>query len=124
VTSRLLALAATLALLAGCSSGAKPSENRSGGEQTLVELRAVVVGVDQQRRLVTLESDDGGILVLPVAEEFPDFDRLRLGDPIIVSYTEAVSSEAKPADGGAASDSAITITAKITASIRRARPSR
>jgi hypothetical protein len=144
MTSRLLALAATLALLASCASGGKPSDKPSGGEQTLIELRAVVAGVDQQRRRVTLKSDDGGILVLPVAEEFSDFDKLRLGEAVIISYTEKISREVVPVDGGAAgasgressstpkpgespggaAESAIKITAKITASIRRAAPSR
>lgn len=122
MTSRLLALAATLALLASCASGGTPSDKPGGGEQTLIELRAVVAGVDQQRRHVTLKSDDGEILVLPVAEEFPDFDQLHLGDAVIICYTEKISREAIPVGGAA--ESAIKITYKITASIRRAAPSR
>jgi hypothetical protein len=119
-------------LLAGCASGGKPTDDKpSGREQRLIELRAVVTGVDQQRRLVALEGDDGGIVVLPVAEEFRDFDKLRLGDPIIVSYTEAIVWQVKPSDEGApgvsaretlsnpkpggAIERAITITARITA---------
>ena len=91
MTSHLLALAASLALLAGCASGGKPNDDKpSGREQRLIELRAVVTGVDQQRRFVALEGDDGAIAVLPVAEEFRDFDKLRLGDPVVVSYTEAI----------------------------------
>jgi len=144
MTSRLLALAATLALLAGCASGGKPGDKPSGAEQTLIELRAVVAGVDQQRRRVTLTSDDGEVLVLPVAEEFPDFDKLRPGDAVIVSYTERISREVVGVDGGAggangreslsaptpgespggAAGSVIKITASITASIRRAAASR
>jgi hypothetical protein len=101
-TSHLLALAASLALLAGCASGGKPIDDKpSGREQRLVELRALVTGVDQQRRLLSLESDDGGIAVLPVAEEFRDFDKLRVGDPVVVSYTEAIAWQVKPADKGA-----------------------
>jgi len=92
-------------------------------------VRAVVAGVDQQRRRVTLKSDDGAILVLPVAEEFPDFDTLRLGDAVIISYTEKISREVVPVDPAAAgasgrAESATKITVRITASIRRAAPTR
>ena len=61
----------------------------------------MVTGVDQQRRLVAPEGDDGGIVVLPVAEEFRDFDELRVGDPVVVSYTEAMAWQVKPSDKGA-----------------------
>ena len=76
MTARFIVLVASLALLAGCASGGKPADEKPGGrEQTLVEMRAVVVGVDQKHRLLALEGDDGGRMVLPVAEEFRDFER-------------------------------------------------
>lgn len=136
MTSHLIAVAASLALLAGCASGGKPADDRpSGREQRLVEQRALVTGVDQQRRLLALEGDDGGTAVLPVAEEFRDFDKLRVGDRVVVSFTEAIAWQVKPADKGApgvsaretlsnpkpgeapggAIERAITITATITA---------
>lgn len=136
MTSQLLALAAALALLAGCATGEKPADEKpSGREQTLVEMRAVVIGVDQKHRLLALEGDDGGRMVLPVAEEFRDFERARVGDQVVVSYTEAIAWQVKPSDTGApgvstretlsnprageapggAIERAITITATITA---------
>ena len=110
-------------------------EKPSGREQTLVEMRAVVIGVDQKRRLLALESDDGGRTVLPVAEEFRDFERARVGDQVVVSYTTAIAWQVKPAGEGApgmstretlsnprpgeapggAIERALTITATITA---------
>jgi len=131
-----MVLVASLAFLAGCASGAKPADEKpSGREQTLVEMRAVVVGVDQKHRLLALEGDDGGRTVLPVAEEFRDFERARVGDQVVVSYTEAIAWQVKPSDKGApgvstretlsnprageapggAIERAITITATITA---------
>jgi hypothetical protein len=136
MTSQLLALAAALALLAGCATGEKPADEKpSGREQTLVEMRAVVIGIDQKHRLLALEGDDGGRMVLPVAEEFRDFERARVGDQVVVSYTEAIAWQVKPSDTGApgvstretlsnprageapggAIERAITITATITA---------
>jgi hypothetical protein len=100
--NRLLVLAASLALLAGCTTMEKPADDKpSGREQRLVELRAVVIGVDQQHRLIALEGDDGGRAVLPVAEEFRDFERLRVGDQVVVSYTEAIAWQVKASDQGA-----------------------
>ncbi len=136
MTSNLLALAASLAMLAGCASGRMPTDDKpSGREQSLIELRAVVTGVNQQLRVVALEADDGRVAVLPVAEEFRDFDKLRVGDAVVVSYTEAIAWQVKPSNEGApgisaretlsnpkpgeapggAIERAITITATITA---------
>jgi len=132
----IIALAASLALLAGCASGGKPADEKpSGREQTLVEMRAVVIGVDQVNRLLALEAADGARLVLPVAEEFRDFDGARVGDRVVVSLTQAIAWQVKPSDKGApgvssretlsnprpgeapggAVERAITITATITA---------
>jgi hypothetical protein len=97
MTSHLLALAASLALLAGCTSGGKPDDR---------PRRAVVTGVDQERRLVTLKGDDGRIVVLPIGEESRDFDKLRVGDSVIVSYTEAIGWQVKPSDKGVPGTSA------------------
>ena len=97
MTSQLLALAAGLALLAGCATGEKPADEKpSGREQTLVEMRAVVTGVDQQRRLLVLEGADGGRAVLPVAEEFRDFEKLRVGDLVDITYSEALALAVRP----------------------------
>lgn len=136
MTARLTVLVASLALLAGCASGGKPADEKpSGREQTLVEMRAVVIGVDQKHRLLALEGADGGRMVLPVAEEFRDFQRARVGDHVVVSYTQAIAWQVKPADEGApgvsaretlsnprageapggAIERAITITTTITA---------
>jgi len=136
MTARFINLVASLALLASCASAGKPADEKPGGrEQALVEVQAVVIGVDQKHRLLALESDDGGRMVLPVAEEFRDFERARVGDQVVVSYTEAIAWQVKPADEGAPGvserktlsnprpgeapggtiESALTITATITA---------
>ena len=74
-------------------------------------------------------------MVLPVAEEFRDFERARVGDQVVVSYTKAIAWQVKPSDKGApgvsrretlsnpgpgeapggAIERALTITATITA---------
>ena len=132
----LTALLASLSILAGCATGGLPNEERpTGHEQTLTELRAVVTGVDQPHRLLALRTDDGSSVVIPVAEEFRDFPKLRVGDDVVISRTEAVAWRVRPAGEGAPGVSerktlsnprpgeapggsierAITITATITA---------
>lgn len=102
MTSRLLSLATTLALLGGCAtSGTSADDKPSGREQTLIETRAVVTAVDQEHRLLAIESDDGASAVLPVAEPFRDFDKLRVGGQVVVSYTRAIAWRVKAADQGA-----------------------
>ncbi len=99
--SNLLTLLASVVVLGGCATGAQPIDDKPNGrEQKVVEQRAVIVGVDQQRRLLALKSDNGGTAVLPVAEEFRDFEKLHVGHPVVVSYTEAVAWRVKPADQG------------------------
>ncbi len=97
------ALAITLALLAGCATTVEQvAERPSGREQTtLIERRAVVAALDQDRRLVALKSDDGTITVIPVAEEFRDFEKLHVGDVVMVSYSEAIAWQVKASDSGA-----------------------
>ena len=133
---RSIALAAALAFLSACASSGKPTDEKPGGrEQNLLETRALVVAVDQQRRLLVLETDEGARVTLPVAPEFRDFERARVGDRLVVSYTEAIAWQVKRADQGAPGVSAretlsnpkpgeapggtiehaITITATITA---------
>jgi hypothetical protein len=102
MTIRLLFLAASLAFVAACATAEKPADDKpSGREQRLVEVRALVIGVDQKHRLLALEADDGQRMVLPVAEEFRDFERARVGDRVVVSYTEAIAWQVKPSDKGA-----------------------
>jgi hypothetical protein len=102
MTIRVIVLAATLAFVSACATGGKPADDKpSGHEQTLIEMRAVVTAVDQQHRLLAIESDDGATAVLPVAEPFRDFDKLRVGDLVVVSYTRAIAWRVKAADQGA-----------------------
>jgi len=141
MTSPRIALAAIALFAAGCASlpepgAVSPAEGKPGGhEQSLIERQAVVTAVDQQRRVLALKDDDGTTAVLPIASEFRDFEKVRVGDPVVVSYTEAIAWQVKPADKaapgvsaretlsnpkpgdapGGAIERALTITATITA---------
>lgn len=101
-TTRTLAVVATLAFLAACAGLENPGgEQPSGHDRTLVEMRAMVIGVDQERRLLALEGDDGARMVLPVAEAFRHFEHARVGDQVVVSHTKAIAWQVRPSDNGA-----------------------
>ena len=93
-----LKIAAAVALTAfviACATTEKPS----GREQNVVELRAVITGVDLAQRQVALLTPEGSV-VLPVADEHYPLDHLRVGDKVLVSYTEAIAWQVKPSDKG------------------------
>ena len=106
--THLITLLAVLGFAAGCAAMAEPQGAKtadakpSGHEQNLVERRAVVTAVDQRQRLLAITGDDGDKAVLAIPGEFHDLDKLRVGDPVVVSYTEAIAWQVKPA-GKAAS---------------------
>lgn len=93
---KIAVIAACAALLAACASTEKPS----GRDLRVIERPAVVIGVDLSRRLIALQTEDGARAVLPVAEEFHELDDVRVGDRVVVSYTEAVAWQVKPSDKG------------------------
>lgn len=104
---RAIAAAAIIAALGGCATMKDADEKPSGRERmTLIEMRAVVVGVDHDRRLVGLKTSDGAATVIPVAQEFRDFEKLHAGDEVMVSYTEAIAWKVKPSGSGAPGASA------------------
>lgn len=140
MTLHRLIFAVAFGVLAGCTTMGDPalitsSEKPTGHEERRIEQLATVTGVDQQRRLLALKSDDGATAVLPIASEFRDFDKVRVGDVVVVSLTEAIAWEVKPATmaatgvsaresltnprsgqaPGGALEHAITVTATITA---------
>jgi Cu/Ag efflux protein CusF len=95
MTSRLAIAVFTLALLASCAT--KPS----GRIEDVQEARATVTAVDQQERLLTLQPESGDRIVLDVPEAVKNFGQIRVGDQVVISYTEAVAWQVKPASQGA-----------------------
>jgi Cu/Ag efflux protein CusF len=96
MTPRIFAVILTLAVLAGCAS--KPP---SGRMEDVQEARATITNIDQQRRMVTLQSEKGDQIVLDVPDTVRNFDQLRVGDQVAISYTEAIAWQVKPASQGA-----------------------
>jgi hypothetical protein len=94
---RVLSIVMTLALLAGCAATQKPS----GRMEDVVEARAMVTGIDLPQRLVALKDEKGQEIVVEVSEAVRNLDQVKVGDEVVVSYTEALAWQVKAAGEGA-----------------------
>jgi hypothetical protein len=88
-----------LALLGACATGeqSKPS----GRIEEVTEARAKVAAVDQAQRRLTIEEASGEQFELQATDEVRNFDQIEVGDEVVVSYTEALAWQVKPAGEGA-----------------------
>jgi Cu/Ag efflux protein CusF len=86
-----------LALLAGCAAPQKPA----GKVEDVVEARATVTAIDPPQRLIALKDEKGDEMVVEVPEAVKNLDQVKVGDEVVVSYTEAVAWQVKPASQGA-----------------------
>jgi hypothetical protein len=96
---RLFTTLAIAVLLTACATG-QPTQP-SGKMENVVEARATVTAVDPATRTVTLKEADGEELEVAVTEEVRNFDQIKPGDELVVSYTEALAWQVKPAAQGA-----------------------
>ena len=58
-------------------------------EQTSV-VRGTVVAIDPSTRLVTLKTEDGRTLDVPIGDEVKNFDMVAVGEVVEATYTESV----------------------------------
>jgi len=92
----IFAIAATVALLAGCAT-----QKPSGRMQDVVEARATVTAIDMPQRLVTLKDEKGEVFTVEVPDSVKNLSQVKVGDEVIASYTEALAWQVKPAGQGA-----------------------
>lgn len=85
-----MALLALCALTA-CSKKESPPEAFSREE--LVEETATVAAVNAATRAVSLRVDDGEITTVYAGPEVLNFDQIKVGDQVDVTYHEAVAAE-------------------------------
>jgi Cu/Ag efflux protein CusF len=85
------------ALLCACAATGKPS----GRMEDVVEARATVTAVDPATRLVTLREADGDELDVQVTDAVKNFAQIKPGDEVVVTLTEALAWQVKPAGQGA-----------------------
>ena len=97
---RFLATLVAAALVSACATSQQPS-NPSGKMENAVEARATVTAVDPVTRTVSLKEANGDELDVAVTEEVRNFDQIKPGDELVVTYTEALAWQVKPAGQGA-----------------------
>ena len=98
-------------------------------------VTATVVKIDQKNRLVTLRRPAGKEATIKVGPEARNFDQLKVGDQVTITYQHALALELLPADAaqagtevegsvtraekgqspGGTAEQAVTVTAKLTA---------
>lgn len=93
-----------LAQQAGTSgSAAISSEPGRARAVRTAEISAKVVGIDEATRTVTLKGPRGNAVDVIAGDEVKNFDQIKLGDSVVVRYTEALALDlrkTKAAAGG------------------------
>jgi len=64
-----------------------------GVAERVAQVTASVEAVDSAKRTVALKGPAGNIVTLPVGPEVQNFDEIRVGDLVVVSYFEALTLE-------------------------------
>jgi hypothetical protein len=105
------ALAQTPSADVGAMKATAPGK---GVVASAVEITATVQAVDKAKRTVTLKGPQGNVKTIAVGPDVKNFDQIKVGDEVAVSYFEALSLELKK--GGkqavARTDSAMAGAAK------------
>jgi len=103
---RLLGLGSFFALaLALLLSGPTAAEHHEGPAEDEVMLGEAVtrtgkiISIDAETREVVMEGDQGGLLSIVVPEDAPNFDQIKVGDPVIATYMESVAVAIAPVPG-------------------------
>jgi hypothetical protein len=100
----LIATAAALACAAPAFAQQKPSVSGEtavttspgkGSAARVMTITASVEAVDPAERTVTLKGPRGNVMTLPVSEKAKNFDKIKVGDQVVVRYLEALSLELK-----------------------------
>jgi hypothetical protein len=88
-------------------------EGKAAGARML-EMRAVVVGLDKAARSLDLKGPKGRVVTLAAGDEVKNYDQIQLGDQVVARFMQAVTLELKKGGTGIMqrTDSKDTVTAK------------
>lgn len=65
------------------------------GEADAIQIQGKVKAINKKTRNVTLEGPNGNQLVLPAGDEVKNFDQIRIGDLVTITYVQALVVELK-----------------------------
>lgn len=77
-----------------------------------VKLTATVKAIDYEKRLITLQGQDGKAMTLEASPEVKRLKEIKAGDMVVINYTQAVVAELKKA--GSASGVAVKEDVKVS----------
>lgn len=83
-----LAMVAMLAF-----AGETPTQN----EEQSVTVEATVTSIDQQTRMVTLQTDDGSVMAIKAGPQVKRLDEIKKGDGVELTYYESLAMNIVPA---------------------------
>ncbi|HEX5092743.1 MAG TPA: hypothetical protein VFV84_08655 [Burkholderiales bacterium] len=88
-------------------------EGKAAGAR-MIELRAVVVGLDKAARTVDLKGANGRVVTLQVGDEVKNYDQIQLGDNVVARFLQSITLELKKGGTGIMSrtDSKDAVTAQ------------
>jgi Cu/Ag efflux protein CusF len=92
--------------LAGAQTPATPSTPMPGkAEGAVVKMRGTVANVDKENRTITLKGSKGRTVTLDVQDP-SKLDVVKVGDPVVGTYVEALAVQVRPAGSTTPSASA------------------
>ena len=65
------------------------------GEADALQIQGKVKAIDKKNRMVTLVGPQGNQLVIPAGDEVKNFDQIRIGDLVTITYVQALVVELK-----------------------------
>jgi len=74
----------------GMVGRAKPGEKPEYVEESETTVTADILDLDKARETVTLKGPDGDVVVVQVADP-ANLDKVKVGDTIVITYTEALA---------------------------------
>lgn len=74
-------------------------EGKAAGAR-VVEMRAVVVGLDKATRSLDLKGPKGRVVTLTAGDEMRNYDQIQLGDHVVARFMQALTLELKKGGTG------------------------
>jgi len=108
--SRRFSFLLAAALLLPLSAQADHHEAAAAGEVVVAEkanLTGKVVAIDKATRTVTVEGEMGRQVEIVAPKDAPNFDQIKVGDPVIATYFESVAVAIAPVEGAEPGASAV-----------------
>src|SRR5262245_32254809 len=103
-----------LIAITGSAQSADPPASKPIELHDKVTMKATVVSIDRDNRIVALKGPKGNVVELAVDESVTRFDNLKVGDVVTTDYYESVAYDIKKPGTPVGPDTITTQTGKYT----------